>query len=370
MPDLDLKMDESSIEAEISRQMRITTLSGRAIRKLETLVENLSAITREVNTHKTVRYEGVQELSELPYDIAMDMVEATTLIYNVMYGLRKLHMPGDLPENPSTPITPTNIEELVKDTIGIREDQYALQPEEDARKELNRLRIINAIYDSIFREFANYATTIQMAAGPLRHREPEEKEGKQVVTLDPISMNAIMGETHQFVEAVREKRQLLIRGEQQEGAVMLYDLVQSVSRIASVYYAQFGISLQVDEIPRDVKIKGDVYDITQALLNLFMDKSYVLRAVEKPEVNVRCMRLNGKVALYIKDNGPKIPHENPEVIFETAEMQPRRTCSDPVVMLQSIEECGGEVHVRNSVPPPGVEMEICLLTEYGQPPVN
>jgi hypothetical protein len=58
------------------------------------------------------------------------------------------------------------------------------------------------------------------------------------------------------------------------------------------------------------------------------------------------------------------------VIFETAEMQPRRTCSDPVVMLQSIEECGGEVHVRNSVPPPGVEMEICLLTEYGQPPVN
>ncbi|MBI5880732.1 hypothetical protein HZB90_01230 [archaeon] len=362
-------MDESSIEAEISRQMRITTLSGRAIRKLETLVENLSAITQEANTHKTVRYEGIQELSELPYDIAMDMVEATTLIYNVMYGLRKLHTPAQLPENPNTPITPRNIEELVKDTVGISEDQYALQPEEDARKELNRLRIINAIYDAIFREFANYATTIQMAAGPLRHRELEEREGKQIVTLDPLSMKSIMEETPQFVDAVREKKQLLIRREQ-ESAVTLYDLVQSVSRMATVYYAPFGINLHVDDIPRDVKIKGDVYDITQALLNLLMDKSYVLREVERPEVNLRCVSLKGKIALYIKDNGPNIPHERLEVIFETAEMQPRRTCSDPTVALQSIEESGGEVHVRNSVPPPGVEMEICLLTEYDQPPAN
>jgi hypothetical protein len=360
-------MDESSIEAEISRQMRITTLSGRAIKKLETLVGELSAITRHAKTHETIRYQGTQELSELPYDIAMSMVEATRSIYNIMVGLKKLHMPAELPENPNTPVTPINIEELVQGTMGIREDQYALQPEEDARKELNRLRIINAVYDAIFRTFVNYTTTIYMAVGPLRHREPEEKEGLKIVTLDPLAMNAIMGETHQFVDAIMEKKQLLIRREQ-EGAVTLYDLVQSVSQMTRLYYTQFGIKLHVDEIPRDVKIKGDVYDITQALLNLFMDKSYVLREVEKPEVNLRCVSLNGKVALYITDNGPNIPYERPEVIFETAEMQMRRTCSDPTVALHSIEECGGEVHVRNSVPPPGVEMEIYLPTEYGQQP--
>ncbi|MBU2561046.1 MAG: hypothetical protein KKD17_02030 [Nanoarchaeota archaeon] len=359
------KPGEQTLELAIAEQRIRATLSGMAMNKIEQLVKTLKESVSEAFNNREAYETPCMTMYRIPEQTFHKMYSSSQKIYQIILATRNMNVPT----KNGTIITPgtgleCDLEKLVEGAVPIHEAEYPIAPETDPKKELNRLRIINVVYGLIFRTFINPALAAYMNVAMIE--KAGIREGMAVTDTEKFS---IINESAEDLKTkVKESRRLLLDGTDGTEKTRLASAVESAVQITRLHYLLSDIRLYVDDIPQDICIRGSEHEVRQALLNILLDKPYILRHNEKKEVRVGFGTYGDNVVIYVRDNGPNIPHQPEDLIFKMAarHANSERRVADTSCAERYIQSIGGELHAANLAE--GVEMSIRLQTLPPPPP--
>jgi signal transduction histidine kinase len=250
----------------------------------------------------------------VPWDSFSPIYQKAVSTYRMIFAVRKMQISTEMLDPLSDSGNRVNLEMMLKDSPEIPDSDYLLQPEEDLRMELNRLRIIGSIYDMIFKKISGIAIDFRMKC-----RDIEKEDEYDAISAHRISefLSSISAIEY---EALTGKNMLLEGlARRYQNQAKLNDIIGSIAVVMDAFYKQDKIELEIIMSDRDMVVEGNPHDIKQALMNILMAKSYALRHTEKARVTIGS-GVNGSYAvIYIVDNGPQIPHEDANMIFHVAE---------------------------------------------------
>ena len=104
--------------------------------------------------------------------------------------------------------------------------------------------------------------------------------------------------------------------------ILLAPVVDEALMLAGPRARKAGITIKREGSISNVKVRGGHVRLTQVVVNLVNNAIDALTgigsksAVEKPEIIVRVSRMNSRIALSVEDNGPGVPDEVRERMFE------------------------------------------------------
>ncbi|MBN1544442.1 HAMP domain-containing histidine kinase [Candidatus Woesearchaeota archaeon] len=353
------ELEQRTIESETAMQRRKAIISGKALNRIGIEVREMSESLAEISKKNIERNETDRSAYNVTEKLFKELYEHTQTVYMLILGTRGLYSsrPESNMVSAGTGLT-VNIELLVEPAPPIKDDEYPILAEEEPRKELNRLSIINAIYNAVFASLINHVTTAYMNAEMIKNSKP--KQG--MIKSDPNNFMNLRNATFALEEAVSEGRLLLTEGRSKTEEANLAEVIYSAAKVARLHYIYSGTQLEVDEIPQDVRVKGKEDEIRRALLNILLDKPYVLRRVPQRKVYICYGKYGDNAVLIVRDNGPNIPHQPEDLIFQIAARNAvaENRVADISSAESSIHGYGGELHARNVVG--GVEMTIQLPT--------
>jgi len=305
-------------------------------------------------------------------------------LYTTAFGIRRRYA-GPAKNLPHSQDEFPELEEVVsrspENASDIRFKSYG-RYHNDHDKELDRLKIISETYRAILDKFASHASEIALYATEIYNPKREEVSPylpEDQIYCDMLKQNSMLVTTlnnwdafkrtlKQMHALVSEVTDILFEKPSHEmNRISLADTIMSVSRIASLCYQkpalrhkEHGISLIVDRMEEDIEITANQAELKQALLIMLLDKIYILRVTNKGVVNIGYRKQDGNsVMIYVKDNGPKIPGDNPNIILERAENDTLNRKFNIAEVRRSVEENHPEIAVYNTEPT-GVEFQLTL----------
>jgi hypothetical protein len=364
-----LEMDYNLASA-IDKQMTINLLSKKALEVIEKNIEELTVLLSHVRLYEIKKHNETEENSNnylISKGVVKDAFSRAEMLYKIILGLKDLY--GKPYKDKSKPRCEGSglfspLELLVK--IAERPAPYDVgkAAKDKPRKDFNKLRIENNVYDAVFHKFVSPVSNIYYSA----HNMYGSRETDSNLEIDANTFNDFATLVHELEHRVNGSRVLLPKEEtHRKGIIPLTTMILSVARITELHYEHIQlknfkkplIQLHVDEIPEDVIIMGNDFEIMQALLTILMDKTHVLSGTPDPKVRIGFSGQKGFVKIDISDNGPSIPYEKEDLIFENAakEMPTKRKVCDISVARSYIERNRGEIHAKNSE---GVSFDITL----------
>ncbi len=347
---------------DVEAQKYKIEIAGKAFNKLDELAQKLMTTISSARMDRSVRESPVpRPIGEYTVNanIFQDFVRRSKEIYHIIIGTRGLYSGSRnawLSESYGTKLS-HDIYELIEDAEPIPDCRYPLSKEEDSRKELNRLRMINAIYGAIFRKLSTPVASVSMSV-----TEVIKKEEDGFYTPSFEAFQHLLDCTRELREELDKCRKTLLQGSAHTDTANLEKTVRSAAEMAMLDYAPVGIKLSIDHIPPEVEIEGDEDTIRKAILNILMSKPFTLRSTKNPEVQLGYGQYGENAVVYVTDNGPTIPHQQADMIFtiaqENAPLDDR--VGDIYAAQQSITSTGGEMSVENLER--GVRMRVQLRT--------
>jgi len=338
----------NGLEEQIERQRARNDIYSRALNKIVTASYEIVSVSRAI-----LGEHARTETPISPEHLTRAYSESVHL-YRIICTIMKKHKPQIEEDDDETDTgTRLNLEMILQDINPIPESQYLLRPEEDARMELNRLRIIGVIYDTTYKKLSSQAAVMRYAGSEIEKTEYKALQDKYWNFITQVSK---IHELASEGKCIMTNGIPMTRGEY----APLMHILDSVEKVVRQFYRQHKIELEMNIDSGITNIHGDEQEIKQALLNILMAKAHPLRKTENPKVTLGCSRCGDNIVMYITDNGPNIPHKDEHMIFEPARnvtLEDRNYYND--IAESTIERYGGEVCVKNW-PPSGVRLRITL----------
>lgn len=102
----------------------------------------------------------------------------------------------------------------------------------------------------------------------------------------------------------------------QISVVPLQGVVDGAMEILNPAFSKAGVDIDIDIKPADLKVKGNHVLLQQVLVNLLSNAMHALEQQESKQVILSCFAEGSKVLVAVEDNGPGIPVEHMNRIFE------------------------------------------------------
>jgi signal transduction histidine kinase len=153
----------------------------------------------------------------------------------------------------------------------------------------------------------------------------------------------------------------------EEGTCRAYDVAETVEATMNICHAslhRLNADVRVD-IPQGLTLHGDPSTLQQVVMNLVTNAADALREMDADhvgQIEVLGATAEGGVELTVRDNGPGIPAEIREKIFEplfTTKAQDRGTGLGLFVVRRIVEESAGHLTVESS-PSEGTTFSVFL----------
>jgi hypothetical protein len=312
-------------------------ISGKAFNMMKQAAGDLVA--------STSRLRPVDQLSKIKKVSFEEVCEQAEIIQGVFAEITKYLRKDDRKES-ERPKNRCTIEELVEKAKPIEGSEYCLKPETDLRREYNRLVMLTDLYGSLFEGFVKQIFVIVKYGRGLQ-RSKEDGGYLNINLKDLVSFRTAAVELD---ETVTECSHILLEADEKK---RISEIVRSATDIARICYDQKRIGLDIATVG-DSYIEERAYnELKNALVNVLLAKQYNLRETESPMVTVES-RADG---ISIVDNGPHIPHEDTDEVFEIAAryaVEEGRT-GDIHLARESLRAHDGDVHATN-LDRGGVEM--------------
>jgi signal transduction histidine kinase len=114
-----------------------------------------------------------------------------------------------------------------------------------------------------------------------------------------------------------------------------------------------GIELEVDVAPDVGELMGEPHEIQQVFLNLFLNSVDALEAREPPRrIKVTARRAGAQAEVEVEDNGPGMPREQLERVFDpffSTKGKPDATGLGMFISFQIVANHGGQMEVASDV---------------------
>lgn len=231
--------------------------------------------------------------------------------------------------------------------------------EENVRRN-ERLAALGRLAAGVAHEIRNPLSSIRGFAQYLRHvlrDRPDARQYADVIIREMDRINRVVGDLLTFARPRKiEARPADVR-----------DLVDHVARLVQADAGARRIGIEKQVAPDARRVVLDAAQITQALLNLALN---ALQAVDQEgTIVIGAHHGAGGVHLWVQDDGPGIPAETREKVFDPF-FTSRETGSGLglAIVHKIAQNHGGEVHIQS--PPPGLErgcrVEIILPENAGE----
>jgi signal transduction histidine kinase len=227
------------------------------------------------------------------------------------------------------------------------------------REQVERLASIGELLSSVAHELNNPLTTVLGYAEILIAEEPpaDLRDDLERIRSEATRCRRIVGNLLDLSRAEAPR----MRG------VQLSELLAKVVEFRSypAQIAQIRLTAEVD--PLAPQVRGDFHRLAQALLNLVTNAEYALDAVTQDrEITLRARVTDEQVELAVEDNGPGVPDEMLEAIFQpfyTTKPRGKGTGLGLSLARATAELHGGTIRAERS-PAGGARIVITFPTSY------
>lgn len=342
------------LKEEIALQRDKNFYSGIAMGTVENRVKSVLDRFEDVDkakfTYPVTRAPEKMFMCVIAKDAFTDVKELTEELYTKTFGIRRRYAT----KSRNLPHAIDNFPEL--------EEMRAVQPEKtcqiekqaynenqtDPRKEFSRLRIIGETYRAIIDKLSIHASDIAQYATSIYDPGREEvqpylpdDEGYLEMLRKNDMLIATASHWKQF-KATLNQMNLLIEESDDiiltdikpgNSEINLYSTIEKVARTARLCYqstllrrSHSEIKLFVEQPDDDITLITNKAEIRQALLMMLLDKMYILRDANDGTVNIGYRKEDAEsVTIYVRDNGPQIEEEDPNILLERCKDNPVET---------------------------------------------
>ena len=245
-------------------------------------------------------------------------------------------------------LTATPINDEAADRRGavvVVRDMSAIKHLEKQVQRAERLAAIGRLAAGVAHEIRNPLSSIRGFAYLLGkgHAEPSpEREYADTMVREIDRINRVVSDLLNFA------RPMALEPEE----VCLTDLIDHVVTLVSADTKAQGIDIHVRSEPDRLRLFADSNQLTQAILNLALNAIQALEDGGTIDVRAGRHQSGEGVAIVMEDNGPGIPPELQEKIFEPFATTRERGTGLGLAMVRKIaENHNGEVRLES--PPPG-----------------
>lgn len=227
-----------------------------------------------------------------------------------------------------------------------------LDREEQIQSEREQLEFINRIVRH------NLLNSIQLVRGRLEHLDGESFESHRDTIVDRVD------EMADFIQTMRAYMQALVEGEEHElWPVELQPTVREEVESARSRYTDAEIDL--GEIP-DVTVRAD--DLLGPIVENLLANAVEHNDKDTPRVRVDAELGDGMVTVRVADNGPGVPDDREDEIFERGEFGERSSGSGFGLYLvqTAVDSYGGSVEIVDNEPVGSVFQVTLPLASEGE----
>jgi hypothetical protein len=341
------------LQLELQRQCSLEDISGRAFKLLASEAKQAAPLAGKIGA-----------TGEMDDNQFLSLFEHIMTIYKIHFGVRQKCSERSKRDSVSTGKLDCNIDTLVSGVSPFDREQYIIAPGDNHRDSLNRTRVLNIIYASLFRQMSSAIAGSYEAVSRIREKNYDYRKSR----VSKKTTKQLTRSVAEIIRQVDEAEELLLRKNEPVEYTNITTVVNDSVKIASTYFkhtkriSEPEIEINVTGLPQRLYVVGDSGDIMHALITLLVDKKHVLKKTENPKVEIMCGSNDGLVFVYLRDNGPKIRFKKESMIFDMAYIEsPDERCVDIGAALESMYRSGGSIEVANMPFGSGVEMQLQMI---------
>jgi signal transduction histidine kinase/ActR/RegA family two-component response regulator len=219
-----------------------------------------------------------------------------------------------------------------------------------------RMEAIGTLAGGIAHDFNNLSFGIKLIASALRAGETDGGKRESLDLIDEI--------TERSAALTRSLLGFARRGKHRAAPVALDDVVASMREMLSRTLSAIEIEFDIAAADRGTVI-GDHAQLEQVVMNLVVNARDALRDAPDARIAVRTSSHDGRVVLEVADNGPGIPAELRDRVFEpyfTTKTQgaERGTGLGLATAYGIVESHGGTIEIVDGLGPKGTTIRVTL----------
>lgn len=192
-----------------------------------------------------------------------------------------------------------------------KDAELTLRREEVAH--LSRVTMLGELSGSLAHELNQPLAAIlsnAQAAQRMLLRNPDDLTEIREILADIVDNDRRAG------DVIRRLRNLLRKDTQSLAAVDVNETIRECLRLLRHDLRNRGVVVALDLAPGLPAVKGDQVQLQQVLLNLIFNASDAMAQMESRRMTFRTLRLDGHVRITVADEGPGIPAEMIEQVFQ------------------------------------------------------
>lgn len=273
-----------------------------------------------LSLRKSVQYnkDATVEISSPPFHLISSPLPVGTVfierpihVFNEPKGFIKIHYPTAKftkrnflsEEKKLLKNVAINIGDLLE-RVAIRENEAIVKRK---MEHADRLAILGEITAGIAHELNTPLANILGFAELLKSKEGENTQNRQ--DIDKIINSAIFSR-----EVVKKLMFFACEMPQNLGQTDIIPLINEAMNLLDPTFKKHGLNYKVTHPKESVLLKADTIQLTQVIFNLVLNAIYF--SPKKGLINILLEETKKKITLKISDEGPGIPAENVQKIFQ------------------------------------------------------
>jgi len=171
----------------------------------------------------------------------------------------------------------------------------------------------------------------------------------------------ILGHVAELTETARDMTEMITTLSDEPDPIRLAPTLKR--EIANISTVSEAATIEVSGAIPDVEVR--VNELLSAVFRNLLTNAIQHSDTDTPEITVSCTPLAGHVAVHIADNGPGIPDEKKEIVFESGETLVGSTGTGfglPLVETL-LEQYGGDIYLSDNEPRGSVFTVVLPLNE-------
>jgi two-component system NtrC family sensor kinase len=207
-----------------------------------------------------------------------------------------------------------------------------------------KLQALGLLISGVAHELANPLTTIVARAAMIARAATLEDAQRHARTIE--------AQADRVTRIVRNLSSFARRRPQTRAAISLNEVVRAVAELHGYHLAAQHIQLVLALVPDLHPVEGDLHELEQVLLNLVMNAQHAMaEAHGRGTLTIRTTNGEEVVRLAVEDDGPGIPPERLERIFEPffSTKGEQGTGLGLAIVRDLVKHHGGRIRVESQV---------------------